>query len=108
MSVTIADCKKLLEEAAAIRERVRVEVSLLRKAATIRSARVVLQNAEQEIYWREVASLPIFDLVANDLATQPEGEDYGMFVRHVLERARGAVNQHAAQHGGEPVLRTPL
>lgn len=101
---TIAECRELLEQTNTIRDAVRAEVRELRQAARTHSAWVVLQNSEQEIAWREIAALELFDRVADDLATEPESENYGTFVRHVLECARTAVNNHALANGGELIL----
>ena len=91
-----------------IREAIREEFKILRRSAKRRGTYTALDNAEREAYWREVAALDVFDVVAEDLDEDHDQADYGKYTLHVLLRAFRAVNGFAQAHGGAGRLSAPI
>ena len=107
---TISQAREFLAAAEEIRSAVRGDLANLSRSQAVQThaVRNYLRSAgEWEISWREIANLPSFDHAADALATVPEGDNYGDFVRHVIERARTAVNNYALAHGGDLLLGAP-
>lgn len=111
MGATIKDCQNLVELAFEKRREVHMQVQAAKKAVKSRLMFNAIEDAEISVTCKEIQDSSLFDVVASDLATEQETEDFVKFTRHVINRAISAVNAYANQNqngGVEMFLSSPI
>lgn len=104
---TIANARELLAASTAIRATVHADLRAidLTKSSNKTGIRDLFRNHSAEIVAAEIYALPLFDRAVDCLPSADYEPDSRVdLVRHVLELARAAVNEHALVTGGDLIL----